>query len=255
MTPGSIPTRSTDGGAKMGEPAQTFLEIARDLIDQLISTQIEAICRAAEVVSEALAGGRPLYVFGTGHSHMIAEEAYYRAGGLVQVTPIFSSALMLHEDAALSTRLERLSGFADALLDSHPIGQGDVLLITSNSGANAVSVELATAAKQRGARVVAITSITHATSPQARAKPAPRLHEIADVVIDNGGAAGDAAMSIEGLAAPVGPTSTITGAATLNAIVVHTVELLVRAGHDVPVYTSANLVTGDAHNAIVGGSP
>ena len=50
---------------------------------------------------------------------MLAEEAFYRAGGLAAVVPIFSSALMLHQNPALSSRLERTEGLAAVLLDHY----------------------------------------------------------------------------------------------------------------------------------------
>ena len=84
--------------------------------------------------------------------------------------------------------------------------------------------------------MIAVTSLGHATSPEARANPLPRLHELADVVIDNGGVVGDAAIEIDGFERRVGPTSTVVGAAMLNAIVAEVVEQLVARGITPDVY-------------------
>ena len=80
------------------------------VLDEVTANEGPAIRRAAAMVVQALRNGRTLYLFGTGHSHMMAEEAHYRAGGLASVVPILSSSLMLHESAGASTVLERLPG-------------------------------------------------------------------------------------------------------------------------------------------------
>jgi uncharacterized phosphosugar-binding protein len=201
------------------------------------------------VVANALQAGASIHAFGTGHSHILAEELFYRAGGLVRVKPILFEGLMLHESARLSTSLERMPGLASALLEDHPIVPGDVVIVASNSGGNAVSSELAEASRSAGAAVIAITSLRHATSTAVRPSDSAKLHEIADVVIDNGGGVGDAAIDIDGYDRKVAPTSTVVGAAILNAIVAEAVERLVMRGTPPDVYTSSNVEGGDAANA------
>lgn len=237
----------------MSEPARSpgrrYLEVTRGLIERLGSEEWPNIRAAAELIADALGRGHELHAFGTGHSHMLAEELFYRAGGLVRVSPILFEGLMLHASAPLSTSLERLPGLAEALLLDHPVAAGDVLIVASNSGGNAVTSELAKLASLAGARVIAVTSLRHATSPAARASELPRLHELADVVIDNGGRVGDAAIDIEGLDTAIAPTSTVVGAAILNAVMAEAVQLLVDRGIVPDVYASSNTSGGDAANA------
>jgi uncharacterized phosphosugar-binding protein len=179
---------------------------------------------------------------------MLAEEFYYRAGGLVRVDPILFEGLMLHASAPLSTTLERLQGLASALLDDHPMASGDVLVIASNSGSNAVITEMARLARERGVRSIAITSLEHATSDAVREQAQERLHDLVDVAIDNGGAVGDASIKVDGLVTRVAPTSTVTGAAIVNALVAETVERLVVRGIVPQVFSSSNVIGGDAVN-------
>ena len=226
-----------------------YLAVAGGLIERLVSDEWPNIRAAAELVAGALASGRPVHVFGTGHSHMLAEELFYRAGGLVRVSPILFEGLMLHASAPLSTSLERLPGLAEALLLDHPVAAGDVLIVASNSGGNTVICELAQQARGSGARVIALTSLRHATSPAARPTDLPRLHELADVVIDNGGFVGDAAIDVAGFDRRVGPTSTVIGAAILNAMVAEAVQMLVDRGIAPEVYLSSNAEGGDEANA------
>jgi uncharacterized phosphosugar-binding protein len=111
-----------------------------------------------------------------------------------------------------------------------------------------VTTELAALARDVGVRTIAITSLRHATSASARVGDGPRLHELVDVAIDNGGAVGDAAVAIDGLATPVGPTSTVVGAAILDALVAEVAERLIARGITPEVYASSNVVGGDEVN-------
>lgn len=208
----------------------------------------EAVRRAAGLVADTVAAGGLIHVFGTGHSHLMAEELFYRAGGLAQVNPILIDPLMLHSGAARSTRLERVPGLAAALLESEPVGPDDLMIVVSNSGGNATGVEMLVAARERGLATIALTSVQHATAGSARAGSGPRLHELADVVLDNRGSAGDAAVIPAGGSVAVAPTSTVVGAAILNTVVAEAVELLLARG-DVPdVFASSNLAGGDETN-------
>ena len=228
---------------------QRYLAEASRLLERLAGDEWASLSAAAALVADSLARGGSVHAFGTGHSHMLAEELFYRAGGLVRVKPILFEGLMLHAGAELSTSLERLPGVAAALLEQHPIAPGDVLVVASNSGGNAVVREMAGLARARGIPVIAIVSRAHASSGSARAAGATNLQDVADVVIDNGGAPGDAAVAIDGFAQRVGPTSTVVGAAALNAIVAEAAERLVAQGIEPDVFLSSNVEGGDDVNA------
>lgn len=143
-------------------------------------------------MSETCAADGRIYVFGSGHSHMIAEELYARAGGLALVKAILPQELMLIDFPTKSTFIKRLSGYAAPLLDLYRLEAKDVLLVISNSGRNPVPVEMAMAARNKGAKVIAITSLAHSKSCLARHASGLRLFETADVVLDNHVPAGDA---------------------------------------------------------------
>ncbi|MBD3941402.1 SIS domain-containing protein [Microbacterium sp. NEAU-LLC] len=236
------------------DPGRRYLACVVDLVQEVLDTQWDVITEAARVVAAAMGGRREIHAFGSGHSHMLAEELYYRAGGLADVRPILFEGLMLHANASLSTRLERLPGLAREILDAHGVATGDVLFVFSNSGRNQVTTELAAEAGVRGLTVIAVTSVTHsqATTPRGGGR---RLLELADIVIDNRGALGDAAVEVPGFARRVAPTSTAVGAAIVNAVVAQSVGFAVAAGIEPRVYASSNVDTGDAINdAILGRS-
>lgn len=226
-----------------------YLATAAELVSRLATAAWPSIDAAAAIVTDALATGGTLHAFGSGHSHMLAEELFYRAGGLVRVRPILFEGVMLHASAPLSTALERLPGLAAAIASDHPMAAGDVLIVASNSGGNAVSIELAQLARAAGVRTIGITSLQHATSSRARGAGGTRLHDVVDVAIDNGGEVGDAAVTIEGLSGRVAPTSTVVGAAIVNTLVAEVVERLVGRGIVPELYASSNVTGGDDSNA------
>jgi uncharacterized phosphosugar-binding protein len=204
-------------------------------------TQLPAIRIAAGLVADALAGGKRFWVFGTGHSHALAEELYGRAGGLADVRAVLEPGLMLHEGLQKSSLLERLPGLADVLLEINQIAAGDVVLIASNSGRNAVPVEFALGARTRGAQVIALTSMAHSTATTSRAPGGQRLFETADVVLDNCGVPGDAMIDVDGSPERTGATSTMVGAMLVQALTVEIVSRLAADGKTPNVLRSLNV--------------
>jgi uncharacterized phosphosugar-binding protein len=188
-----------------------------------------------------------VHIFGSGHSHLLALEAFYRAGGLAAADPLLVESLMLHGNAALSTALERTAGVGRAVFTDLAPGPDDTFILVSNSGRNRVAVELAGAAQAQGLTVIAILSRAHVDSTAVAAN-APGLLELADIVIDNLGAAGDAATAVSGVEAPMGPTSTVTGAAIIHAIAIEAAAIAAATGQAPAVFTSSNIPGGDERN-------
>lgn len=202
--------------------------------------------QAAQLIYHSFCSGGFLYVFGTGHSHMFAEEVFYRAGGLARVKPMLDERLMLHRSASQSTAYERQSGLALELFQKSPLTGKDVLLIASNSGRNSVTIEMAQLARQAGAAVIALTSLRHSSAQASRHPSGKRLFELSDVVLDNFGETGDACVCVGGV--QVAATSTVVGCALLEAVVAQVVQLGAQAGHPVETFASSNVDGGDAYN-------
>lgn len=217
------------------------------MIKELVSVQRDKLGTAQSWIADALAQGGLVYVTGSGHSHMIAEEVFYRAGGAAPVQAILDPALMLHQGAHRSTVLERLEGYARIVLQDYPIGPKDIVLIASNSGRNAFPIEAALFAREQGAKTIAIMSSDHAAHVTSRHKSGRMLHEVVDLVIDNHTPYGDACLTIPDSTKRMGSTSTISGAFIVNAIMAQAVANLARRGIDVDIYRSANAGEGTAN--------
>jgi uncharacterized phosphosugar-binding protein len=210
--------------------------------------QEQEIKNAASCISTTLKNNGWIYACGTGHSHMLAEEVFYRAGGFARVRPLLLPKLMLHESATGSTDEERKEGYAPLLFQEYEITESDVLIISSNSGRNSVPIELASHAQQKGAKVIVITNLAHSQSVTSRHALGLKLYQLGDVVLDNFGEIGDAALHLEGLITAIGPTSTVIGTALLQAILVEATAQLLAQGIVPDIFASSNSDQGGAHN-------
>src|ERR1700728_631906 len=142
--------------SKMKAGLDKYFEAVRSQLEAIEQTQRENMEMGAQWVPDALQAGRFIYAFGAGHSHVLAEEVFYRAGGLARVIPILDERLMVHKSASSSTEWGRKEGLAAEILSRYTLGAGDVLFVISNSGRNPVPIEMALEGVRRGAKVVAI---------------------------------------------------------------------------------------------------
>lgn len=219
--------------------AQQYCQQAMEMAQVAVQTQLSPVHGAAELVADTIENGQRFWAFGTGHSHLLVEEIWGRAGGMTAVHPILEPGLMLHEGLQKSSGLERLPGLAEVLIQEHPVGDGDCVLVISNSGRNAVPVEFAELARRRGATVIALTSLRHSEAVASRAPGGQRLFEVADIVIDNCGVPGDALLDSPG--GRLGPTSTFIGSLLVQALATAVVGILQERGVPVELLVSNNV--------------
>ncbi|MGA9289578.1 MAG: SIS domain-containing protein [Anaerobacillus sp.] len=219
---------------------------------QVIEEQEEAsIKRAASAVSTSIEQGKIVHVFGCGHSHMMAEEVFYRAGGLVPIRPILIEDLMLHRGGTRSSALERTNDLAEGFMANQDIQKGDVVIVVSTSGRNPVPVDVALLSKERGAYVIGLTSRTASIGQPSRQKEGLYLYEAVDLVIDNHVEPGDAVMQDPENLISFGSTSTVIGMGIMNAITVEAIHQLIERGIDPPVLKSGNVDGSDESNRVL----
>jgi uncharacterized phosphosugar-binding protein len=220
---------------------KNYIDGLQAVLERIKLEQEENIARAGKIVAESISQGGIIHTFGTGHSHMIAEEVFFRAGGIAPINPILDERLIFLKGALESTRAERESGLAASLLEQEDVRSYDAAIIISNSGRNAAPVEMALEMKQRGVRIIAITNLEQSQSAPSRHASGKRLYELADVAIDNCVPTGDALVALDGLNTKTGASSTVAGAAIAHSIIIESLNELLTRGEPVPVLTSANV--------------
>ncbi len=237
-------------GADVAPGAGDFLAVVTATMQRVAASQRAAVGRAADLIAEALRADGVVHAFGTGHSEALAMEIAGRAGGLVPTNRIALRDLVLHGGESpdvLGPRLERDPSVAHRLYDLAPVRPPDIFVLASNSGVNGAMVEFASLVRDKGHRLIAITSVEHSARMTSRHPSGRRLADFADVVLDNGAPYGDATLPLPGGGA-VGAVSSITAALLAQQITVEVVARLLAAGERPPVYLSANIAGGDAHN-------
>lgn len=217
-----------------------YFAILTKLLDAVLKAERDALDSAEDAIATALCAGRQVIAFGTGHSHCLALEFCGRAGGLVAPKELHDGVLSMQEGLEKSTALERLGDYGPMLVALANVAPGDVLMVISNSGRNAVPIQAAEEAKRRGATTIAITSVAQSRANAVRSPATERLLEVADIVIDNHGQPGDAAMSIDGLPAAMGATSTVVGAAIMQSLSMGVAMRMAAAGTIPDIYVSLN---------------
>ncbi|WP_077301979.1 SIS domain-containing protein [Virgibacillus pantothenticus] len=227
---------------------QAYFEKIQELLTIVEKKETDVMEKAAKKVAEAIQADGVIHLFGCGHSHILTEEVYYRAGGLVPIHPILHEPLMLHEGAVRSSTLERKNDYAKNFITEQGIEAGDVVFVISTSGRNPVPVDVANFAKQQGAYIVGITSIAYSSSQPSRHTSGKHLFDAVDIVIDNHAPVGDALLSHEKVKVPFSPSSTVIGAAILNAVFAKSIESMAEQGFEPPIFLSGNIEGSDEHN-------
>ena len=224
------------------------------ILKRLFDEQSENMLKAAEKIVETVTNGddKMIYIFGCTHAGIIAQEAFYRTGGLAVINPIFPPGLMCDiAPSTLTSKIERLDGYGAVIADEYNIKNGDLLIIHSVSGRNNVPVDMAIRAREKGVYVIAITSLEYSKASKSRSKSGKNLYEVADLIIDNCGEIGDASVEIDGFEQKTAPTSTVTGAAIINAITAQAAGLFMEKNIIPPIFISANIDGGDEKNAVL----
>ncbi|MDQ0155517.1 SIS domain-containing protein [Robertmurraya andreesenii] len=107
-----------------------YFHALKDLLDTVEKDEKDSIQKAAQMISSCIQEDGIVHVFGCGHSHLLAEELFYRAGGLAPISPILIEDLMLHKGAVRSSQLEKDDDFAEVVMANMTIQPkvGDTLM-------------------------------------------------------------------------------------------------------------------------------
>jgi len=226
------------------KPSLNYASKINSILRKISKEEDKKFIKCAKLIANSYAKGGQLFIFGTGHSKLLAEESFHRAGGFAAACPIRSDEINFSKGTDKATALERTANVAKRALDKYKLTSKDILMIVSNSGVNHAPVEAALMAKKKKIKTIALTSYKFSKqAPLSKLKK--RLYEICDVYIDNKIPPGDAVVDVNDMM--VGPASTITGSFILNSILVEVANLL-KKEKIFPFYISVNMPGAKENN-------
>ena len=223
---------------------EKYFEKVVSLLTEIKDTQKEKMQQASKMIAETIKNDGIIYIFGCGHSHLIALDCFYRAGGLANVSAMLDTDLMLHNGAAKSSIMEKMPNIAESIFERYCITEKDVLITISTSGKNAVPVEMAKTATKNGIKNISVVSSSYFGDK----KDSPLLYECSDLFIDNCVPHGDAVIDIKNAKTKMGSLSTIASSFIMQSILMESAELAGIDGADLPIYMSGNVDGGAEFN-------
>jgi len=223
---------------------KAYLQKAAALLAEIEATQLETIEILGNRIGQSIADQGIVHLFGSGHSHMAANEVFIRAGTLTTVRAIWPRQI--------TDKLERVEGLGGAILNMGDVRHGELLFIISNSGINPMPIDVALEAKRKGAITIAVSSKQHSLSVPSRHSTGKRLFEVCDYFLDTCVPSGDVLLREESFPYPYGPASTIASVTLIQAVMAQAVHWLVEQGIEPPVRVSRNMPGGDEHNDRLG---
>ena len=208
-------------------------------LEQIENDERERLDAVSRLVADTIKVGGLIFTFGCGHSHLPGLDAFYRAGGLANVSPMLDTDLMLHNGAAKSSRMEKMTGIASEVFRRYTPSEKDMIFIFSASGKNQVPIEMAQMAKTSGVKSVGVSAWSYI-------EKGGKLHENVDIAIDCKVPYGDACMDVGEV--KMGGLSTYAACFILNTCLIGGAKLALKDGVKAPVYISGNVEGGREHN-------
>ena len=225
-----------------------YMNEISNILEEVYEKNKDAIKVAAQKMAETIMKDNLVHIFGTGHSSLLATEMYSRAGGLASVNPILDANALMDFGGERSCQMERTSGISPVLYDLYDIKPEDMVIVISNSGRNAMPIEMAMKAKEKGNFVIVLTSYEVSKKAQSRHSSGKKLYEFADVILDNCGKFGDCCLKVGNY--DTGAISTITGAFILHTVETEATKIMNDAGFKPYIFQSQN-IDGYDNTAIV----
>lgn len=216
-----------------------YMNQISSILEEVYEVNKEDIKTVAKKMAETIEKDNLVHIFGTGHSSLLSTEMYSRAGGLANVNPILDANAMMEFGGERSCQMERTSGISAVLYDLYNIKPEDMVIVISNSGRNAMPIEMAQIAKEKGNYVVVLTSLQVSKTMTSRHASGKKLYEFGDIVLDNCAKYGDACLKIGDY--DTGAVSTITGSFILHTIETEATKIMVEDGFKPYIFQSQNI--------------
>ncbi len=223
-----------------------YISKMNEIMTKIDETQAENIKAAAALCAETIASGKLVHLFGSGHSVLPIQDMFPRYGGVVGFHPLMDPRLMWSNvirggGARELLWIERQEGYIQNFLQSYNLQEGEVMVVYSHGGLNAAPVEAAMYAKERGLKVIAVTSGENYRVAKATHSSGNKLGDVADILIDNCCPLEDALVEIPGYPQKVGASSTTAVMTITQSLASETALLLEQKGHKMFIFVSPNV--------------
>ena len=232
-----------------------YVEKAFANIKRVVDEQGDNIKKAASLMADAIESDKLISVYGGGgHTTLVMGEMFFRAGGLCNINPIMETGLSVFNQALKYLELERCENYGRSIMKYYDLQENDLLIIFHNIGINAATIDAAMEAKERGVKIIAVSSsYWQDEMPEEhfiRHSNKKNLFELADVCIDDFNPVGDSIVAIPGFDVPIAPVSNVVDFTIAHLLEIECIRICVQErGIKPPVWSSANTPGGDAKNA------
>jgi len=230
-----------------------FLEIFNTIVKKVENTEQDSILLAASKMADAIADDRLIYIFGGGgHTTLVMQELFWRAGGLANLCPMIDFAIHPVTPAYMYLAHERMHGIGNATVDYYGVSKGDLVLVFHSYGFNAPTIDCAMETQRREAEVVGISSLDwNKNIPKdfpIRHNSGNHLSDVSNIFINNYVPYGDTVINIENFDKPITGVSSIVDFYIAHRLEIECIKECVKRGIEPPVWSSANVPGGDAAN-------
>ena len=237
----------------MMDNSNGYLPKVIELLSKIETEQYENMKAAGRLMAEAVKNDRLINVYGGGgHTTLPVGEMFFRAGGLCNINPCMETGLSVFNQAQKYLALERCENYGRAIMDYYDLQKDDVLIIYHNIGTNAATIDAAMAAKERGAKIIAVSSVQWQQGiPKdyhLRHSSGKNLNDFADICIDDYNPLGDTVVTLEGFDTPIGPISNMTDFYIVHRLEIECAKACLEMGIEPPFWRSANVPGGDEFN-------
>ena len=217
----------------------------RSVLDAVHTRQQPALEAAGEMLASAIASGKRAYLFGSGHSVIPVMDVFPRYGSFIGFFPLYDPRLMWHNvvgpgGARELLWLERREGYIQNFLQSFAFVPGDCMIVFSHGGLNAAPIEAALFARERGVKVITVSSMANAVVATPTHSSGKKLSDLADIAIDNCVPPEDALVDI-GDPEKVGAGSTMAAVFIAMSLVAETGARLKAKGVKPQTFVSPNV--------------
>ncbi|QHE53929.1 sugar isomerase domain-containing protein [Pontibacillus sp. HMF3514] len=226
----------------------SYLSTVSKMLQELETSTQNDVEEVSDQMVKVISDGGIIHLFGCGHSNLIAQDAFYRAGGLAPVRAINLEPFMLHKGAEQASENERKSNMLEDSFQHEDIRETDALIVISTSGRNPVPIDAALYGKEKGAFIVGLLSKEYKNNQASKHPSGYRLEDVVDHTLETNVPVGDAVMSHDNIDESFSPVSSVIATALLQEVFSKTIIKLKEKGIDPPILKSGNVDSSDSTN-------